>query len=305
MELRHLKYFVAVAECLNFTEAARQLHVAQPSISQQIADLEKELGTVLMVRNNRTVRLTAAGEVFLKEAREVLGQAERAAEKARRASRGEVGELRIGFLVSAVSYFLPGVIRSFRRRYPWVTLSMGHMNPTEQLTALAAGRLEVALTRPFDVGQYPGLTYEVVYRDRLVGVVPAGHRLAEEGEVSVGELAGEEMVLFSRGEAPGLYDGVIGMCQGVGWTPEIVSEPTMMETVLLLVEAGMGVSIVPGCVGHLRHSGIRFVGLAEGAPGIELVVAWRKEPESPVVRAFLEELRPQYAQIQAQSTPPL
>ena len=291
MELRHLRYFRAVAESRGFREAARRLHVVQPALSQTVSDLERELGVQVLVRNSRTLRLTAEGEVFLKEVKQILEHADRAVELARRASRGEIGALSIGFLGSATAFFLPRIIREYRRRFPGVRVSLHEMAPVPQIEGLRAGRLDVGFTRPVLATDGAWLRSECLYRDPLLAVLPEGHRAAAREAVAVKDLADEPFVLFHRAGAPELFDGIVGLCGRAGFAPRVVNEADLMQTVLTLVEAGEGVALVPACVGNLRASGVVLRPVEPDTVRIPLAMVWPAARESPVLRSFLDLVR--------------
>jgi len=214
MELRHLRYFRAVAESKGFREAARRLHVVQPALSQTVSDLERELGVRLLTRNSRSVRLTSEGEVFLKEAKEILAHADRSVELARGAARGEIGSLSVGFLGSATAFFLPRIIRDYRRRFPSVRLTLREMAPAPQIDEFRAGRLDVGFTRPISAADETWLRSECLYRDSLLAVLPKGHGACARAVVSVQQLADEPFVLFHRAGAPELFDAIVGRHDG-------------------------------------------------------------------------------------------
>ncbi|MBY0404010.1 MAG: LysR family transcriptional regulator, partial [Cyanobacteria bacterium] len=252
MELRHLRYFVAVATYLNVTEASQHLHVAQPSVSQQIADLERELGFALLRRNNRGVKLTAAGEVFYKEAQALLDQSEKAVLKARRAHGGYIGNLSVGFMEAAVIHFLPQLIQTYRQDYPDVELSLRHMNPVAQLEALQAGTIDIGFLRNFQQKDYGFLEQREVYMDQLVAILPKEHPLANQSKLSIKQLEAEPFVLFKRSEAPELFDEIVTFCKNKGgFSPNVQHEPDLMQTVLWLTQAGLGVSIAASRVQSL------------------------------------------------------
>ena len=220
MELRHLRYFVAVASELNFSRAAEKSLVAQPALSTQIADLEREIGTPLLFRNKRVVRLTAAGAVFLKEAQAILEAADSAKVNALRASRGEFGELSIGFFAAPTMLFLPDLIRRFRAKYPDVTIRMLELTPDKQLAALENGEISVGFTRPLPSG-HPDLVTQTLFRERLVAVVAETHPLASHRRVRLSDLAEEPFVLLDRRVATSLYDHIIVACSSAGFsTPD-------------------------------------------------------------------------------------
>ncbi|PYN17293.1 MAG: LysR family transcriptional regulator, partial [Candidatus Rokuibacteriota bacterium] len=286
MELRHLRYFRAVAESKGFREAARRLHVVQPALSQTVSDLERELGVRLLTRNSRSVRLTSEGEVFLKEAKEILAHADRSVELARGA-RGEIGSLSVGFLGSATAFFLPRIIREFRHRFPGVRLTLREMAPTPQIDEFRAGRLDVGFTRPIPATDDAWLRSECLYRDSLLAVLPKGHPASTRPVVPVKQLAAEPFVLFHRAGAPELFDAIVSLCSRAGFTPRVVNEADMMQTVLTLVEAGEGVTLVPACVSNLRGNGVVLRPVEPDTVRIPLMMAWPEDRESRALRSFL------------------
>jgi DNA-binding transcriptional LysR family regulator len=296
MELRHLRYFTAVAEHLNYSEASRRIHVAQPAISQTILDLEEELGARLLLRDRRTVRLTAAGETFRREALEILRRNEEAVRLTKRASLGEVGRLRIGCFAAGVVTFLPGLVREYHRRFPDVELTLHDLNVTQQLEAFDQGQLDVSFSWPLPPERRKEFHEELVYTEYLQLVLPSAHpltrNLAGDGTIGIKRLSAERFVLLHRQRAPGLYDEVLAFCRRVGnFSPQVVNEPDSMHMVLLLVESGIGVSIVPGWVCHLVRPGglVLFCRLQPASAPVELRLSWRRRaPSSPTVEAFRE-----------------
>jgi DNA-binding transcriptional LysR family regulator len=284
MELRHLRYFVAVAEELHFRRAAERLHMSQPPLSQQIRRLEEDVGATLLVRNQRRVELTAAGAAYYARARDILDAVEDAARDARRVQRGEVGRMDVGFVGSAVYSIVPDLLRTFRARHPDVGLRLRELGTTEQLRRLEDGRLDVGFLRP--PGGRPGLSIETVLREPVVVALPDGHRLAAAAEVPVAELAGEPLVLMTRSGAPGLRDALAPVTDALGEDP-IVQEVAEMQTVIGLVAAGVGVSLVPESVRALARSGVVYRPLAGEPPQVTLSAAWRTGDDSPVLAAFL------------------
>ena len=206
MELRYLKYFVTVAERQNFTRAAEELHVAQPAISQQIKSLEEELGVSLLHRTKRSVKLTAAGNAFLSEAKQILAHAELSKQIARRAARGETGSLAIGYVCASVSGFLPELIQSYRKRFPAVRVHLFELMPEQQLQAFAREKIDVGFTRPLAVADEKNFIQERIYRDRLMLAVPETHSFAKARHVRLEKFAGEDFVMFKRSEAPEMVD---------------------------------------------------------------------------------------------------
>ncbi len=299
MELRYLKYFVTVAERQNFTRAAEELHVAQPAISQQIKALEDELGVSLLLRTKRSVKLTAAGHAFLREAKEILAHAELSKQVARRAARGEIGSLAIGCFSSAVAGFLPELIQAYRRRFPAVRVHLFEMTPDQQLQAFAREKIDVGFTRPIAAEHEKNFAQERIYRDRLMLAVPETHPLAMARPARLEKFAREDFVLFKRSEGPELVDSMTQLCAQAGFTPHIVSEPPMMQTVLMAVAAGIGVSLVPGCVRSFRQPGVVFLPVRPASPPIDLVLARTKGEMPPTVSAWLELLREWFPEIRS------
>lgn len=289
MELRHARYFEAVVRHGGFSAAARALRVAQPAVSQAVKDLEEEIGARLLARDTRSVRTTAAGEVFAAHARGLLERAGEAVKAARRAARGEAGWLRLGFLGSATAPFLPELVREYRRRFPAVRLTLQEMSPAQQAAAFAERRIDLALGRKLGAtGSEMGLVEEKIYDDRLVLVLPAGHARAAADAVELRALAAEPFVLFHRAGAPGLYDAALALCQRAGFAPQVVAEPEQMATVLTQVEAETGVALVPGCVRNLAAKGVVFRSVRPAGAAIPLVLVRPRAGDSPTAAAFRE-----------------
>jgi DNA-binding transcriptional LysR family regulator len=304
VELRHLRYFSAVAEYLNYSEASRRIHVAQPAISKTIFDLEEDLEVKLLLRDKRKVQLTAAGTVFLKEAGEILRRADEASRLAQRAARGEVGTLRVGFLGPATSLILPALVQAYRGKYPDVELLLQHMNPDEQLAAFDEGRIDVGLSRSLPPERRPFFFERSIYTDYLVVALPGDHPMAGEKKIKLKKLAAEPFVQFHRGGAPHVFDEVVATCRRAGFSPRVVLEPDLLATVITLVESGLGVALVPGCARSLAHSSVVFRPLAARSEAIALCVAWPRAIDSPTLEAFLEILRDQESSIKKQMEDP-
>jgi DNA-binding transcriptional LysR family regulator len=300
VELRHLRYFAAVAQNLNYSEASRRLHVAQPAISQTILDLEDELGVKLLLRTKRSVQLTAAGTTFLCEAEEILRRAAEARRLAQRAARGEVGSLGIGFFGTASAPILPALVQTFRRKFPDVELCLYELNPDQQLAAFDEGRIDLGFSRALPPDRRSELEEEVVYTDQLAIALPAAHPLAKQKVIRLKSLAAEPFVQFHRQGAPGLFDEVIGVCRRAGFSPRIVNEPNFMATVMTLVECGLGVSLIPRCVRSLNRPQVVIRPIAPKSARIPLCVAWLKSAQNPAMAAFLEILRAAIPSIKTQ-----
>jgi DNA-binding transcriptional LysR family regulator len=289
MELRHLRYFVAVAEELHFGRAAARLHMAQPPLSHQIRQLEQELGVPLFQRTKRRVEITPAGQAFLDEVRRLFAQAERAVNTARRANRGEIGQLGIGFIPSADLDLLPRVLRAWGRRFPQVEIVLHPLMPLGQIEALRQGHIQIGFVRlPLDGA---GLVVETIQREPLVAVLPAGHRLARRARVRLADLRDDAMVMFPRSMAPGYYDLLISACRRAGFTPRVLQEPGSIQTNLGLVSARLGVTLMPASIRNLRRAGVTYRALTPPVPHVEMGVTYRRDERSAVLPAFLQVVR--------------
>jgi DNA-binding transcriptional LysR family regulator len=289
VELRQLRYFVAVAEELHFRRAAARLHISQPPLSQQIRQLEQELGCTLLARTRRRVELTPAGAAFLRDARAMLAELDVAASTARAIDAGQAGVLRVNFVGSALLSVVPGTVQRFRRARPGVEVEVRERSTVEQLRALGSGVVDVALVRP-PIEPDPALRMETVMRERTIAAIPLGHPLAKLRRVPLRRLAGEPLVLFPRPQAPGYHDLLIGRLAATGVTPHVVQYAPEMLTIIGLVAAGIGVSPVPASVAALTLPGVEYRPLT-GAPDTELVAVTRAEDESALVSAFVAEAR--------------
>lgn len=291
MELRHLRYFVVVAEELSFTRAAQKLFIAQPPLSQQIRKLESELGVTLFDRTKRTVSLTRAGEAFLEETRRVLEQVERAVTTTRRVGRGEIGQLNVGFTGPALNSVLPRVLGAFRHHYPEVNLELHELRTVEQVEALTEGHLHVGLLNP--PVEVDTLVLEILHREGLVVVLPETHKLASgmPGPIPLRALSGEPLILFPRRIGPKLFDEIIGMFRGASLDPNVVQEIVPQQTILALVALGFGITLLPSSVENVGRRGLIFRALVEPTPEVEVAVAWRAGATHPALRSFLQVVR--------------
>jgi DNA-binding transcriptional LysR family regulator len=289
VELRQLRYFVAVAEELHFRRAAARLHISQPPLSQQISQLEDELGCRLLNRTRRSVELTPAGETFLRDARAMLGELEAAVATARRVDAGQAGLLRVSFVGSALLSIVPGIIQRFRRGRPEVEIELRERSTLAQLRALSVGVMDVGLVRP-PIEPDDALHTEVVMRERTVAAIPAGHPLARLARVPLKRLAAEPLVLFPREQAPGFHDLLTGRLAATGTSPHVVQYAPEMLTIIGLVAAGIGVSPVPASVARLGLEGVTYRPLV-GAPATELVAVTRANETSPLIEAFVADAR--------------
>jgi DNA-binding transcriptional LysR family regulator len=291
MELRHLRYFIAVASNLSFSEASRRLHVAQPAISQTILDLEDELDVKLLLRTGRGVELTAAGRAFLAEAQETMLRADGAKKAAQRASQGETGCLRIGFLPCAAGPFIPGLIKSYRKEFPNVDVQLRDMNTEQQLKAFEDGKIDIGFARPFTKERARDFCTEVVYKDRLEIVLPAGHALAKKSVVNLKDVAGETFVEYYRRGSPALFSEIHATCRKAGFSPKAILEFEEMSSVILAVESGLGVSLTLGFARGLLSPESVVRPIKPASSNIPLCAIWPADAQEPVLGSFLKALR--------------
>ncbi|MGE4299507.1 MAG: LysR substrate-binding domain-containing protein [Desulfovibrionaceae bacterium] len=292
MDKRHLRYFVAVAEELHFGRAAVRLHMSQPPLSQQIRQMEEELGCVLFDRTSRKVALTPEGAYLLDEARAILARLDMVEETLRAMGRGEAGRLAMGFVAPSTESLLPEAIKAFRQANPRITLSLHELSTTAQLDAVRTGSLDVGFIRLFG-HDMTGLRSELFWCEPYVLAIPAGHRLAlEQGPVALAELAGEPLITFPRHLQPALHD-TLGACFArAGVTPMVVQEAITKLTTGALVAAGMGLSLLPASSARLRRAGVAYRPVRDELPLIEIMAVWRADRETPILRLFLKALAP-------------
>jgi DNA-binding transcriptional LysR family regulator len=288
MELRQLQSFVVVAEELNVGRAAVRLHLTQPSLSRQIAALERDLGVELFARVKKRFVLTAAGTAFLDDVRDLLRRADDAVVTAQRTQRGEVGKLRLRFVQSATFEALPRLLGAFRTAYPEVVLDLETMTTINQTAALRDGRIDVGLLRfPYDE---PGLLSKVVSEDPLVAALPAKHPLAKRRRIALKDLAADEFVLYTRASGPSVHDVIVGYCQAAGFTPRISQQGADVQTIVSLVAAGLGVSLLIAPTPPIDPAAVVYRELSDDLPPWQLSVAWSPANRSPVLRQFLRQL---------------
>lgn len=288
MELRHLRYFIAVAENLSFSRAAEALDTAQPSLSQQIRHLEDEIGVELFRREKRQIALTPAGDAFLIEARAVVAQLDTAVTHAREAGRGLRGELRIGYTFSAMMWTLPAAIRSFRRDHPNVRLVLRVSGQGELHDALRRHEIDSAmfLAQP-DLRRFADVNARAIGTLDIGAVVPAGHRLAARASFAIEEIEDETLILYAR-SAGDLYDHVIAQCRDHGFTPARIEETDRVETILGLVAAGEGISVVPNVYETLGFRDIVYRKLSPALEPFVMVVANGRSSRADLASAFTE-----------------
>jgi DNA-binding transcriptional LysR family regulator len=288
MELRHLRYFVAVAEELHFGRAARQLHIVQPALSKQISLLESELGVRLLQRSRRRVELTGAGQAFLADARRVLAQADLAVEHAAAAARGETGVLVVGFIPPALNSVLPAALGRYRERYPGVRLVLRESTNRSAVAGVLAERIHISFVRvPFGDCD---LDSDVVYEEPVILALPGGHPLAAWEVVPLAALRDEDFVMIPRSQEPELHDYYLALCADAGFSPRMVHEASTTLVAVGLVASGVGVAFVPASTAVMARGGVAYRPLGGPVPRFRLAAVWRRDP-APVLRSFLQ-LRP-------------
>jgi DNA-binding transcriptional LysR family regulator len=288
MELRHLRYFVKVAEELNFSRAAERLNIAQPPLSQQIQRLERELGVPLFLRTKRRVALSDAGSAILDDARRTVALADEVADIARRTALGEVGILRLGFSSAALYTMLPAILRAFRSQFPRAVLNLMELSTEEQVRRLASGALDAGIVRLPIENVSKSLTTRSILREPLAVAMPRDHRLAKRPAVPIRALAPERFVVFPRHVAPGLYDQIMSLCSSGGFRPIVAQEAAEIPTIISLVAAGLGIAIVPSSVQSLRHERVVYRALRPGNTMTEMAIAYERDNRSAVLRSFLQ-----------------
>jgi DNA-binding transcriptional LysR family regulator len=286
VELRHLRYFVAVAEELHFGRAAQRLHIVQPALSKQISLLERELGVRLLERTKRHVQLTHAGVAFLEDARKTIAQAEQAVEHAHLAGRGERGVLRIGFIAPAVYNLLPRTLRAYRTRFPGVRLRLSEVSNRSAIDGVANEHLDIAFVR-LPIEDDRRLCRVTVSEEPVIIALPIGHALAEQVDVELRSLAEESFVMISRAQEPALYDHYVAWCLESGFSPRVVHEVDRTHVAVGLVAGGLGAAFVPTCARAMAHPGVAYRPLREPAPRLAMGALWHSGGGSSVLAGFL------------------
>ncbi len=293
MELRRLRYFVAVAEELSFSRAAQRLRIAQPSLSNQIKQLEEEFGVLLFNRTSRGVRMTEAGELLLEEARRIFVQVDQTAHLVRRMGSGEVGCLTLGFVPSANNEVLPPIFCRFRERFPDVELFLREMRPDWIVQRLHDKQIDLGfLYMPLEDAT---LSIEIVSRESLIVALPETHSLASEPQIKLQALADEPFILPSRYPMPGLYAQVTEACRQAGFFPNSIQKDIWgMQTLVGLVAGGMGVALVPASLQSVRRRGVAYKSVLGLSPTVELGMVWRRDDPGVILNSFVQVARESY-----------
>jgi DNA-binding transcriptional LysR family regulator len=290
VELRHLRYFAMLADELHFRRAAERLHIAQPALSQQIRQLEDEIEVRLLLRTTRQVQLTDAGRAFLADARRILADVERAGRLARLTGRGEAGQLTIGCTEAGEISVLPRVLAAFRASAPGVTVAVESLPTSVQVQALRDGRIQVGFLR-LPCEDPALLVVETVLREPLMVVLPRSHPLTAHRRIPLRALAGQPVISFPRRLAPGFYDSLMAYCHRAGVTLQVVKEAEHFQAQQTLIALGFGLSLQPASLESVRRRGLVYRPLKEPAPRAEIGMAYRRDPRSEVLAAFLRVVR--------------
>jgi len=287
MEFRLLRSFLAVADCLHFRRAAKQLKLSQPALSLQIKALEAELGVQLLKRNRQETSLTYAGAIFQRDARELLARAERSAERAQQAAKGIDGRLRVGFIsTAAAAHILPPLISRFRGAHPEIELLLENLLTSDQVAMLNDGSLDVGFFR-LPVTNQDQLRVIPIYKEPLVLLLPEGHPLARKKHLSLIDLKHSSFVAYSRHHAPGYHDLILRILNDAGFNPIISQEAGEMYTLVSLVSAGLGVALAPSSAQSYRLPGIVARELP-GLPKVEIGLGCREHQQNPACRLFVD-----------------
>jgi len=285
-----LRYFVVVAEELSFSRAAQRLRISQPPLSNQIKQLEEELGVQLFKRSSRGVRMTDAGEVLLGDARRIFVQLEQTTRVVQRVGHGEVGRLTLGFVPSASNEMLPSILRKFRQRYPDVELFLREMRPDRVVQRLHDQQIDAGfLYLPLDDAS---LNIECVSREPLVLALPESHRLASKPRIALQALTEEPFILPARYSMPGLYGQVTKACHQADFVPRAVQKDVwLMQTIVGLVAGNIGVALVPSSLRNLRRRGVVYKPVYGLSPTVELGMVWRRDDPGAVLHSFVRVVR--------------
>jgi DNA-binding transcriptional LysR family regulator len=291
IELRHIRYFQAVAEDLSFSKAARRLHVAQPALSRAVKELEDFLSVLLIARTRRSVRLTPAGTVLLHDSALVLQRLDEAFRRAKRTAAGEEGELRLGYIGPPTQIFLGRILAHFNARFPRVSVVLEERTPERVWEMVARGRLAIGLTRPVLAHEALGLKTLLLRKEPLWLAVRKDHRLARKRAVTWREIAEEPLVILSRREGVGLYEEIMLACRRARFTPKLAYTPSLMSTVLSYVEAGAGIGVMSDSVTLLGQGGpFAFLPLVPEHT-VDLVMVWSEDNNAPAASAFRDLLK--------------
>lgn len=287
MELRHLRYFQAVAEELSFSRASRRLRIAQPALSRAVQEMERELGTQLIERERRSPRLTPAGTVLLHETGLILERLDESLRRVKRTASGEEGELRLGYIGPPTRMFMARLLKEYAKRFPRVTVILEERTPERVWEMVSKGRLSVGLTRPVLAHQALGLQTLLLREEKFCAAVPKDHAWSKLASLPWKKLAGEPLIVLARREGAGSHDAIRAACDEAGFEPRIKHTPSLIGTIMQYVEAGAGIGVVPEST-HSRNLALIPLKPQQTIP---LVMVWAKEGEDPAVVAFRDLVR--------------
>jgi DNA-binding transcriptional LysR family regulator len=296
IDLKQLKYFLAVAEEKSFSRAAERLHISQPPLSQQIMKLESELGVRLFARTTRSFELTVAGKAFMQEASDLLGRMRMAVDTIRQIDRGEVGRLRVGIVGSAMWGPIPGLLEQFQSQFPRVTWTIHELGPNEQWDALRGKQIDVGFwrepKRDEDELKHASLRQDLCFQENYCVAVNVQHPLARKDRIELTDIAGEPLLILHLDQsAEPRY--LIQCCVNAGFQPTIFQEAAEPQTLLAMVGAGLGVALMPETTGRIGWPGVRFLPIKHDPPSANLYITYPIQDDAPVVRAFLKIVNPE------------
>ncbi|MGW8307845.1 MAG: LysR family transcriptional regulator [Achromobacter pulmonis] len=290
MDIRQLRYFVTVAEELNFSRAATRLHMSQPPLSQQIKALEDEMGVALFLRTRREVKLTDAGHVFLRESRAVLAHLQAAVDTTLRTAKGDVGELRLGMATSAVFHVMPAILERLRRQFPQVNVAVTDMGSRDQIRAVHQGKIDIGIIH--EQPHIEELASRPIFSEAFSLAIPSAHPLAARPSIPLPELREQPFVAFSREHAPALFDSFIAACAQAGFSPNIAHTARHALTIFQMVGLGLGMAVVPSSFARGATNGVTYRELDQVTQRVRICAIW--DPKTPsdlvanVVREILE-----------------
>jgi DNA-binding transcriptional LysR family regulator len=288
MDANKLRSFIKVAEYLNFTKAAEQLYIGQPALSRQIADLEKELGGVkLFFRSNRSVRLSPAGKVLLKESLDLISRIDTVIEKVKRANCGINGTLLVNESLLGKD-FLPLIVKRFRDQYPAIDVQIVNNFPHPMSEALLREEADICFMPSFEAEKHHFLNHQKFYNDTLCMVLNRDHPLAGKANLTLADLAAESFIIFSRKDFPNAYDHIFKCCMNAGFVPNVISTPSNLEAILFQVESGMGVSLLLRNLAYSINNRLKYVLIGDNSEDDQIDIVWNPESSNPAVPLFIE-----------------
>lgn len=290
IKIQQLRYFIGVAKYLNFSKAARHLFVAQPALSHSIANLEKELGVQLFYRNTKSVKLTEEGKIFLEEATEIIKKFDLALEKINQIGKSRPKKLNIGFLGSAFITYFPKWIPAFRNKYPNINLNLNQLDLVGLHDGLINSDIDIGFTRSLDIKNIPGLCYEKIYDDGISLVMSKDYPLANISTIDFSVIAKEPFIQVDPNISPNWYKKVIQVCNNRGFTPNIAHSPHNIDAVYTLLDAKLGISMLPNSAKNYNYPNLRFIKIEGEDTWIDAIVVWKKNNYNPVIPFFLKEI---------------